>query len=105
MAADSRSYLPLIRSPFLPLDEDDHERHSEQTRLRHHHEDEESGLAEKKIERVDTFSRPGFRRLKQAGHRELFFDLFFVANLTVFTYEHEINDSDTLRQYIGFFCL
>lgn len=98
MVQDERSYLPLIRSPFAQP-EDFAEGH------RHHHEDEESAPAKTKIERSDTFSKPAFRHFNQASHLELFYDLFFVANLTVFTYAHEINDSDTLRQYIGFFCL
>lgn len=34
---------------------------------------------------------------------KLFFDLFFVANLTTFTGLHEINNSDALKAYIGYF--
>ncbi|KAF7189092.1 hypothetical protein HII31_09514 [Pseudocercospora fuligena] len=36
---------------------------------------------------------------------ELFYDLFFVANLTVFTYIHSVSDGKSLLQYIWFFCI
>ena len=37
-------------------------------------------------------SRPFFKPRHQARTVELFFDLFFVANLTIFSIDHEIND-------------
>jgi hypothetical protein len=40
-----------------------------------------------------------------ATSSELFYDLFFVANLTTFTSLHEINDNQQLSSYIGFFCI
>lgn len=36
---------------------------------------------------------------------KLFYDLFFVANLTTFTGLHEINTSKALEAYIGYFWL
>ncbi|KXT11343.1 hypothetical protein AC579_9461 [Pseudocercospora musae] len=57
---------------------------------------------------TNTFGKdngPQFRRFTQATDLELFHDLFFVANLTVFTYAHEVNDADSLKQYVGFFCI
>lgn len=48
---------------------------------------------------------PQFRHFDQSTNLELFYDLFFVANLTVFTYEHEVNDGESLKQYVGFFCI
>ncbi|RPA87189.1 hypothetical protein BJ508DRAFT_321078 [Ascobolus immersus RN42] len=36
---------------------------------------------------------------------ELFYDLFFVGNLTTFTYVHEINDMKSFRSYAGFFTI
>jgi hypothetical protein len=45
---------------------------------------------------------PAFHRYEEATTQELFFDLFFVANLTTFTSLKEINDSSSLRAYIGF---
>lgn len=48
---------------------------------------------------------PEFHRHKEATNAELFYDLFFVANLTVFSYVHDVNDIETLSQYAGFFVL
>ena len=48
---------------------------------------------------------PEFQRHEEATNMELFYDLFFVANLTTFSTIHEINDIDTLTSYIGFFCI
>lgn len=36
---------------------------------------------------------------------QLFFDLFFAANLTVFSEVHQISDEPRLTGYVGFFCL
>ncbi|KAF3142602.1 hypothetical protein TWF594_005489 [Orbilia oligospora] len=44
-------------------------------------------------------------RHAEATWVELFYDLFFVANLTTFTDSHQINDSDTLQSYIGYFAI
>ncbi|KAI9719986.1 MAG: hypothetical protein M1812_003111 [Candelaria pacifica] len=46
-----------------------------------------------------------FYRHEDATTIELFFDLFFVANLTTFTAVHEINDHKSLLSYIGFFAI
>ncbi|KAI9774455.1 MAG: hypothetical protein M1835_006039 [Candelina submexicana] len=46
-----------------------------------------------------------FYRHEDATTIELFFDLFFVANLTTFTIVHEINDHKSLLSYIGFFAI
>ncbi|KAH7125605.1 bacterial low temperature requirement A protein-domain-containing protein [Dendryphion nanum] len=50
-------------------------------------------------------SHPSFHRHAEATTSELFYDLFFVANLTTFTSMLEINDGKSLRAYIGFFTL
>lgn len=44
-----------------------------------------------------------FSQRHEANSVELFFDLFFVANLATFTAYHSITDSDYLVSYIGFF--
>ncbi|OOF96356.1 hypothetical protein ASPCADRAFT_395953 [Aspergillus carbonarius ITEM 5010] len=46
--------------------------------------------------------RPHLRRQPEATPIELFFDLFFVANLSSFTATHEINNVEALWAYIGF---
>jgi hypothetical protein len=48
---------------------------------------------------------PAFHRHAEATTSELFYDLFFVANLTTFTSNLEINDRNSLTAYIGFFAL
>lgn len=42
---------------------------------------------------------------RETTDAELFYDLFFVANLTVFTYIHSVSDLSSLQQYIAFFCI
>ncbi|KAF1831106.1 hypothetical protein BDW02DRAFT_532631 [Decorospora gaudefroyi] len=44
-----------------------------------------------------------FSQRHEANSVELFFDLFFVANLATFTAYHSITDGDYLLAYIGFF--
>ncbi|KAJ5052123.1 uncharacterized protein L3040_001882 [Drepanopeziza brunnea f. sp. 'multigermtubi'] len=48
---------------------------------------------------------PEFKRYEEATNIELFYDLFFVANLTTFTDVHEINAIAALKAYAGFFCI
>lgn len=40
-------------------------------------------------------STPAFRERKEASSIELFYDLFFVANLTSFTTVHAIDDKES----------
>ncbi|CRL25099.1 unnamed protein product [Penicillium camemberti] len=51
------------------------------------------------------FDNPQFEHYEATSNIQLFFDLFFVANLTSFTNTHEINSSQKLSSYIGFFCI
>jgi low temperature requirement protein LtrA len=44
-----------------------------------------------------------FSQRHEANSVELFFDLFFVANLATFTAYHSITDGDYLLGYMGFF--
>jgi low temperature requirement protein LtrA len=44
-----------------------------------------------------------FGQRHEADTIELFFDLFFVANLATFTAYHSILDLGSLAAYIGFF--
>ncbi|EME87076.1 uncharacterized protein MYCFIDRAFT_77154 [Pseudocercospora fijiensis CIRAD86] len=45
---------------------------------------------------------PHILLIKETTHVELFYDLFFVANLAVFTQIHSVTDERTLEQYICF---
>ncbi|MFI5420433.1 MAG: low temperature requirement protein A [Nitrososphaerales archaeon] len=48
---------------------------------------------------------PPFKHRHESSTVELFYDLFFVANLATFTANHEIVDADSLKNYIGFFTI
>lgn len=48
---------------------------------------------------------PQLVRHEESTTIELFYDLFFVANLTTFTTVHEVNSKKALTSYIGFFCV
>jgi hypothetical protein len=48
---------------------------------------------------------PAFERHEESTAIELFYDLFFVANLTTFSNIHEISTVKELTSYIGFFCI
>ena len=48
---------------------------------------------------------PAYHRHAEATTSELFYDLFFVANLTSFTSIQEINNRHSLTSYVGFFSL
>lgn len=53
----------------------------------------------------DSNKLPEFQRYEETTNIELFYDLFFVANLTTFGTVHEINSKRTLASYVGFFCV
>jgi hypothetical protein len=60
------------------------------------------------ISRIDTdlLAEPlTFERHEESTAIELFYDLFFVANLTTFSNIHKITDVKTLTSYIGFFSI
>ena len=57
------------------------------------------------VEGVDYRAVPEFKKRTETTNIELFYDLFFVANLTAFSTNHEINDTKTLTSYVGFFCV
>ena len=48
---------------------------------------------------------PPFKHHHESSTVELFYDLFFVANLATFTVNHEIVDGDSLKNYLGFFTI
>jgi low temperature requirement protein LtrA len=53
----------------------------------------------------ELHDNPAYHHHAEATTAELFYDLFFVANLTTFTGLLEINDKNSLTAYIGFFSL
>ncbi|KAL4872251.1 hypothetical protein BDV12DRAFT_193698 [Aspergillus spectabilis] len=92
----STSQCPMSRTPFFSLGRwslSRPERAGEPTQ----------GLAliETPIDENDGVP-PHLYRRSDATPIELFFDLFFVANLSTFTATHEINNVEALGAYIGF---
>ncbi|KAH7073713.1 hypothetical protein BKA63DRAFT_39264 [Paraphoma chrysanthemicola] len=75
----------------------------------HHHgsvdSDPEASIPEFENMDESLHDNPAFHRHAEATTHELFYDLFFVANLTTFTSMLEINDRHSLTAYVGFFSL
>ncbi|KAL8814075.1 MAG: hypothetical protein Q9223_006675 [Gallowayella weberi] len=65
---------------------------------------EEKSYLQVSVEGGDS-GTPTFRSREEASSIELFYDLFFVANLTSFTNIHPIDDQQTISSYIGFFAI
>ncbi|KAL8668874.1 MAG: hypothetical protein Q9168_006519, partial [Polycauliona sp. 1 TL-2023] len=65
----------------------------------------EPSTVEKATVREHDGGTPAFREREEASSIELFYDLFFVANLTSFTNVHPIDDRETMSSYIGFFAI
>ncbi|KAJ5218405.1 uncharacterized protein N7498_000504 [Penicillium cinerascens] len=63
------------------------------------------GVADVTTQDETLFENPQFEHYEATSNIQLFFDLFFVANLTSFTNAHEINSSQKMGSYIGFFCI
>ena len=73
----------------------------------HHHSHDDSNSETQSWEEKHGVE-DGYPRLHKAHEApviQLFYDLFFVANLTTFTSVHEINDRYTLKTYVGFFAM
>lgn len=45
---------------------------------------------------VTLFENPQFQHYEETSNIQLFFDLFFVANLTSFTNAHEVNSTSSM---------
>ncbi|KAL8851436.1 MAG: hypothetical protein Q9221_003615 [Calogaya cf. arnoldii] len=88
--------LPLIASPLGTHDRNTPSRTSEQSSMEKSHPHESS---------EHDGGTPAFREREEASSIELFYDLFFVANLTSFTNVHPIDDKETISSYIGFFAI
>lgn len=100
-----RKHTPWIASP-LAQRPSSHNGDSEETK---------SAAAERVVEfdesqydlhlhRTHT-EEPLFREHHESSTVELFYDLFFVANLATFTSNHDIVDASSLKNYLGFFTL
>ncbi|KAK8125377.1 uncharacterized protein PG998_001136 [Apiospora kogelbergensis] len=54
------------------------------------------------VHRPSYLDLPVFTKSHAASHFELFYDLWFVANLNVFASVHDITNEKTLRSFVGF---
>ncbi|KAI9704373.1 MAG: hypothetical protein M1836_007236 [Candelina mexicana] len=88
--------LPLIASP---LEDESHHRHASEESL------EPKGHSALVTVAEPSDVPPAFREKEEASSIELFYDLFFVANLTTFTTGHPIDDRTTLSSYVGFLAI
>lgn len=66
-------------------------------------EEDSIGLYKERLDDAQMRVTPEFKRYEDATNLELFYDLFFVANLATFTDSHEINEVAALKAYTGFF--
>lgn len=72
--------------------------------IEHDQCNQENGSQSKREDESDG-RLPEFQCREETTNIELFYDLFFVANLTTFNEVHEINSSSALTSYVGFFCV
>lgn len=94
---NSISNLPLFHRPFharndstavSPID------------IADHGDKVEVLQCEDTVDRQSIHENPELHKHTEATNLELFYDLFFAANLTVFSNVHEVTDGDTLKQYV-----
>jgi hypothetical protein len=66
---------------------------------------QDAEIYKERLEVPECRDTPEFQRFQETTNIELFYDLFFVANLTTFTDVLDINDVESLKSYAGFFCI
>jgi len=100
---------PLAHHPSAPAYETGAHADLEHQQKSHHNASvsTDPSASNPEFENMDSsiHDNPAFHRHAEATTAELFYDLFFVANLTTFTSMLEINDRHSLTAYIGFFSL
>lgn len=89
--------LRLITSPVVG---DKKDSHSETASIQQHPQADVQELGYRDGPRHDC---PEFQRYAEATNSEVFFDLFFTANLTVFADEHDVSDLAELSGWIAYF--
>ena len=100
-------HVPLFSSP-LESPKPDHGNHGDTLLKQPQHSSRATSgdhtplSLEEKPEHRDP-DEPVLKKAHESSVIQLFYDLFFVANLTTFTEVHAINDAGALRSYIGFF--
>jgi hypothetical protein len=93
---------PLVKDGFSPVSKSTTSHNLEQKQGKPHLNALESFGGSGPLEED---ALPNFVRHEESTNIELFYDLFFVANLTTFSIVHEVNSKKTLTSYVGFFCV
>lgn len=83
--------LPIIASPLQGEGEEEEHGHGHEEHT-YTQPAENKGLVHEEVSSADQDDVPVFRPKEEASTIELFYDLFFVANLTSFTNVHPIAD-------------
>ncbi|VUC27326.1 unnamed protein product [Clonostachys rosea] len=102
------SRLSLFNNPLKTHDEEDDEHligSDGEHHHQHHHSSSSVESANLKPVDDDEESPLQFAKREAASTSELFYDLWFVANLTVFATVHPITTLGTLVSFVGFFLL
>ncbi|KAH8912512.1 hypothetical protein BR93DRAFT_933503 [Coniochaeta sp. PMI_546] len=86
--------LRLIRSPLVNEEKDSH---SDSSSVQQH--------PHAIVRDLEYDDEPEFQRHAEATNSEVFFDLFFAADLTVFSDAHDLTDLTALSGYIAYFCV
>ena len=84
--------LPFIASPLQGEGEEEHGHGHSHDQHPYTQAEESKGLAHEDVAPIVQDDLPVFRSKEEASTIELFYDLFFVANLTSFTNVHPIAD-------------
>ena len=100
-------HVPLFASPLETAKHDYHAAHPDHL-LKHpqnsvqalHGDVSPPSSHHEKHEQHDDPEEPKLKRAHESSVIQLFYDLFFVANLTTFTKVHEINNSDSRFSFI-----
>jgi hypothetical protein len=86
--------LRLMRSPLVT---DEKDAHSDSSLLQEHPQAD--------VQELGYRDEPELQRHAEATNSEVFFDLFFAANLNVFSEGHDLTDLTALSGYIAYFCV
>ncbi|KAG8526054.1 uncharacterized protein KY384_000816 [Bacidia gigantensis] len=101
--------LPLFASPLEEEEHSHHHGHPPPPGPLKHSESElfvpDKQLRAEASELQAPHESIAFREREEASSIELFYDLFFVANLSTFTGAHTIDNETSIKSYIGFFAL
>ncbi|MCJ1337622.1 hypothetical protein MMC09_002904 [Bachmanniomyces sp. S44760] len=99
-------HVPFIASPLISPETQHLNHHGEPTKMASAAISSTDGFESPELshnEKDDDPEEPKLKRAHESSVIQLFYDLFFVANLTTFTSAHEINSGQTLSSYLGFF--